>query len=240
MMAVRGLGRCRPPQYDDHAAQLHPLETGAGGAHHRDDSFMVGGAGGCRGPLLRAGPSSSKLDSMAGDPRRPAPSSSASDSMTSSFARRSTTAIVPLRASPPPSQCCRDARSSTRRDAQPSHRWSDRRQCGRRPSGGLETNAIVRSGAECNRPQRSAFLRVAAVVGTIDVAAPRLIWRAVCQGLRHEFPAFAGRGSGVLGWVGGGPACCGRRRRNSPSVTTPPGSGQLDSAPTRRYRCGCS
>jgi hypothetical protein len=104
----------------------------------------------------------------------------------------------------------------------------------------MRSQAVRRAGDECNRPQRSAFLRVPAVVGTIDVAAPRLIWRAVCQGLRHEFPAFAGRGSGVLGWVGGGPACCGRRRRNSPSVTTPPGSGQLDSAPTRRYRCGCS
>jgi hypothetical protein len=39
-----------------------------------------------------------------------------------------------------------------------------RRQCGRRPSGEL--------GTKCDRPQRRGFL--AAVVGRIDVAAPRL------------------------------------------------------------------
>jgi hypothetical protein len=36
------------------------------------------------------------------------------------------------------------------------------------------SQAARRVGCECNRPRRRAFLRVAAVVGRIDVAAPRL------------------------------------------------------------------
>ena len=57
--------------------------------------------------------------------------------------------------------------------------------------------------------------------GTEATAIPRwcsvddrqLIWRAFCQGVRHDSLAFAGcwmRG-GVVGWVGGGPAGCARR-----------------------------
>ena len=35
----------------------------------------------------------------------------------------------------------------------------------------------------------------------------QLIWRVVCQGGRHEFPAFrwSEKGGIVVGWVGGGP-----------------------------------
>jgi DNA-directed RNA polymerase specialized sigma24 family protein len=41
----------------------------------------------------------------------------------------------------------------------------------------------------------------------IGIAQNKLIWRVVCQGGRHEFPAFAGWGwRNVVGWVGGGPA----------------------------------
>jgi DNA-directed RNA polymerase specialized sigma24 family protein len=40
-----------------------------------------------------------------------------------------------------------------------------------------------------------------------DAIRRKLIWRVVCQGGRHEFPAFAGWGwRNVVGWVGGGPA----------------------------------
>jgi hypothetical protein len=42
----------------------------------------------------------------------------------------------------------------------------------------------------------------------------QLIWRVVCQGGRHEFSCLSLVGlrrGGVVGWVGGGPACCARR-----------------------------
>ena len=61
------------------------------------------------------------------------------------------------------------------------------------------------------RPRRS---RVAALpLEQPPRIRPELIWRAVCQGGRHEFLAFAtGVSKGcVVGWVGGGPACCARR-----------------------------
>jgi enoyl-CoA hydratase/carnithine racemase len=47
------------------------------------------------------------------------------------------------------------------------------------------------------------------LAGALGLAlACDLVWRAVCQGVRHEFPAFRWSGTlgGVVGWVGGGPA----------------------------------
>jgi putative ABC transport system permease protein len=49
------------------------------------------------------------------------------------------------------------------------------------------------------------------LLGNVIVLRTRsadLIWRAVCQGVRHEFPAFRWSGTlgGVVGWVGGGRA----------------------------------
>jgi hypothetical protein len=73
---------------------------------------------------------------------------------------------------------------------------------------------------EQQRATRLPVLTVVRPSGDCEARGPacrkyrsrRLIWRTGCQGLCHEVPAFAGVGDGgVVGWVGGGPACCARR-----------------------------